>query len=111
VELATHCITFTHRPFVELLVNDARVATVRFELGVEFVVKGLVATVRHDHLVALHSGACDVTATLAAEGRQLAKREAHVELPLVLHLGDGIPLLHGAERPSVASSLSAEPRS
>jgi hypothetical protein len=59
-------------------------------------VKGVAATVRDGHLVTLHTGICDVTGTLAADGRQLAKREAHFELPLLLHLGDGIPLLRGS---------------
>ncbi|HEX9359029.1 MAG TPA: hypothetical protein VF933_35130 [Streptosporangiaceae bacterium] len=95
VDLVTHCITSTHSPHVEVLVNDTRVATVRFELCITFTVKGVAATVRDGHLVALQTGTCDVAGTLAAEGRQLAKREAHLELPLLLHLGDGIPLLRG----------------
>jgi hypothetical protein len=109
VELATHCITSTHRPSVELFVDDVHVATVRFELCVEFVVKGLVATVAHGHLIALHSGTCDVTGRLAAEGRELIKREAHLELPLLLRLGDGIPLLGGTEHPPAVSYMSVEP--
>jgi hypothetical protein len=49
-----------------------------------------------------------VTARLAAEGRQLAKRKAQLQLPLLLHLGDGIPLLHGTERlPAAVSSSSS----
>ena len=107
VELATHTITSTHRPFVELLVNDVHVATVRFELAVKFVVKALVATVQHGRLVAVHAGDCDLTATLAAEGRQLAKREAHLQLPLLVRLGGGIPLLHDIEAPPM--SLSVQP--
>jgi len=107
VELAAHTITSTHHPFVELLVDDVHVATVRFELGVAFVVKGLVATVHHGRLVAL-SGGCDVTATLAAEGRQLAKREAHLQLPLLVRLGGGIPLLHDIEAPPTSVSVELE---
>jgi hypothetical protein len=108
VELATHRITSTHRPFVEVLVDDVHVATVRFELCIEFVVKGLIGTVKRGRLVALHCGACDVTAKLAAEGRQLAKREAQLQLPLLLCLGDGIPLLHGTERlPAAVPSSSS----
>jgi hypothetical protein len=95
VDLATHRITSTHSPHVEVFVNDTRVATVRFDLSITFTVKGVVATVRDGHLTTLQTGVCDVTGTLAAEGRQLAKREAHFELPLLLHLGDGIPLLRG----------------
>ena len=78
---------------VELLVDDVRVATVRFELRIEFVVMGVVAMVSHGRLVALHRGACEATAKLAAEGRELASRQAQLELPLLLRLGDGIPLL------------------
>ena len=47
VDLATHSITWAHNPQIDVLVNDARVATVHFELSIRFKVKGLVATVRH----------------------------------------------------------------
>jgi hypothetical protein len=106
VELATHRISSAHHPFVELLVNDVHLATVTFDLEVEFVVKALVVTVRDGHVVSLHTGACDVAATLAAEGIQLASRQAHFELPLVvrwpllLRLGGGSdPLPYGAKSP------------
>ena len=106
VELATHRVSSAHHPSVELLVNDVHVATVTFDLTIEFVVKALVVTVRDGHLVSLHSGTCDVAATLAAEGIQLASRRAHFELPLVvrwpllLRLGGGSdPLPYGAKSP------------
>ncbi len=106
VELATHRVSSAHHPFVELLVNNVRVATVTFDLEVEFIVKALVATVRDGHVVSLRSGTCDVVATLAAEGVQLASRRAHFELPLVVHwpfllrLGGGSdPLPYGAKSP------------
>jgi hypothetical protein len=84
VELATHRVSSVHHPYVELLINDVRVTTVNFELDLEFEVKALVATVRDGDLVSLHSGDCDLSATLAAEGVQLARRRAHLELPLVV---------------------------
>jgi hypothetical protein len=106
VELATHRVSSAHHPSVELLVNDAHMATVTFDLEVEFVVKALVVTVRDGHVIGLHTGACDVAATLAAEGVQLASRQAHFELPLVvrwplrLRLGGGSdPLPYGAKSP------------
>ena len=106
VELATHRVSSAHHPSVELLVNDAHLAAVTFDLEVEFVVKALVVTVRDGHVVSLHTGACDVAATLAAEGVQLASHRAHFELPLVvrwpllLHLGRGSdPLPYGAKSP------------
>ena len=114
VELATHRITSVHRPFVELLINDIHVATVHFELHIEFAIKALVVTVHNGHIVCLHSGACDVTATLSAEGVRLARRQEHFELPLLirwplrLHPGGGDPALSDARRPS-ASSPSLRP--
>ena len=99
MELGTHRITSTHRPLVELLVDDVHAVTVCFELCVEFVVRGLVATVRQGHLVAFRSGSCEVTATLAAEGRRLVTRQAQLQLPRVIRLGDGVPLLRDAVRP------------
>jgi len=108
VELATHTITSTHHPSVELLVNDAHVATVHFELSVKFVVRALVATVQHGRLVAVHSGDCDVIATLAAEGRQLARRERHIKVPLLVRLGGGIPLLHDIEAAPTSVSVELE---
>jgi hypothetical protein len=110
VELASHRISSVHRPFVELLVNDMHVATINFELDIEFVVKALVVTVRNGHVVSLHTGACAVAATLAAEGLQLASRRAHFELPLIirlpllLRLGAGAdPLPYGAKPPPASS--------
>lgn len=101
VELATHSITWTHNPQIDVLVNDARVATMHFELSIRFTVKGLTATVRDGNLVRLSSGGCEVTGTLAAEGRPLAQREAQFQLPLLVPLGgDGIPLLGSGREPA-----------
>jgi hypothetical protein len=106
VELATHQVSSAHHPSVELLVNDVHVATVTFDLEVELIIKALVVTVRDGHVVSLHTGACDVAATLAAEGIQLASRRAHFELPLVVRWplllrlgGDSDPLPYGAKSP------------
>ena len=110
VELATHRVSSIHHPYVELLVNDVRVTTVNFELDLEFEIKALVATVRDGHLVSLHSGDCDLSATLTAEGIRLASRRRRFDLPLVvrwpllLHLGGGAdPLPYGAKPPPTSA--------
>jgi hypothetical protein len=117
VELATHRVSSAHHPSVELLVNDTHLATVTFDLTIEFVIKALVVTVRDGHVVSLHTGACDVAATLAAEGIQLASRRAHFELPLVvrwpllLRLGGGSdPLPYGAKSPPTPTPAPARRR-
>lgn len=109
VDLATHSITSAHQPRVEVFVNDARVATVRFELSATFTVKGVVATVRDGKLVSLHSGVCDVEARLVAQGQQLAKQHGHFELPLLLRLGEGIPLLLAGRLDPAESPSALDP--
>jgi hypothetical protein len=116
VDLAAHRISSVHHPYVELLLNDVHIATVRFELRVEFLVRALVATVRHGHVAALGVGACDVTATLAAEGVQLVKQQARLDMsllipvPLPLHRHDGDAPPDGAQhRPVPSPSLRPAP--
>src|SRR6266542_4355975 len=72
---------------------------------VELVTHTITST--HRRFVAL-SGGCDVAATLTAEGRQLAKREAQLQLPLLVRLGGGIPLLHDIEAPPTSVSVKLE---
>ena len=107
VELATPRISTAHHPSVELLVNDVHVATVTFDLEVEFVVKALVVTVRDGHVVSLHTGSCDLAATLAAEGVQLASRRGHLELPLVVRWP--LPLRDGSAPPPYGATPSPAP--
>lgn len=102
VDLVTHSIVSTHNPHVDVLVDGVRVASLGFDLDVGFTVKGAVATVHGGRLTALHTGACDVLGSVSAQGRQLVTKERQFRLPLLVHLGDGIPLLPGgaaASRP------------
>jgi hypothetical protein len=97
VDLATHQITATQRPAVKLLVDNHRVATVELGLSVVFDISALVAGIRGGRLVAVHSGRCDVTATLAIQDTEVISRQVHLELPGIIPLGRGIRLLadHG----------------
>jgi len=110
VELATQRINSLHRPFVDLVVDDVHVATVNLQLDIEFLVRALVATVRDGHIVSLDFGACEVAASLAAEGVQLVSRRAHfdpllvIRPPLLLRLSGGAdPLPSGARSQSARS--------
>jgi hypothetical protein len=99
VDLATHQITATQRPAVNLLVDNNRVATVELGLSVVFDISALVAGIRGGRLVAVHSGRCDVTATLAIQDTEVISRRVHLQLPGIIPLGRGIGLLadHGPE--------------
>jgi hypothetical protein len=93
VDLATHQITATQRPAVNLLVDNRQTATVELGLSVVFTISALVAGIRGGRLVAVHSGRCDVTATLAVQDTKVISRQVAFELPGIIPLGRGIALL------------------
>jgi hypothetical protein len=97
VDLATHQITATQRPAVNLLVDNHRVATVELGLSLVFDISALMAGIRGGRLVAVYSGRSDVTATLAIQDTEVISRQVHLELPGIIPLGRGIRLLadHG----------------
>lgn len=101
VELATHRITSTHRPCIELLVDGHLVATLRLELTIELTIKALVAGVAHGDLVALHAGQCVTSGALSIEGHEVARRQAEIDLRAVLPLSQAIPLLPAQPTPDV----------
>lgn len=95
VTLDEQRIVFERRPRVEVLVDEQRVATVTFVLTLEFIIKALVAVVRHGRLVAVNCASTVVVGTFAVEGCPQPVKQCRrtVDLPLVVNLGAGIPLL------------------
>lgn len=100
VALATHRIVSTHHPSVDLIVNEAKAHTFKFDLTVTFDITGVAAVVRRGDLVALRGGKCVVTATLELEKTPLAlTRKANIDLHLAVPLRRPIALAHHAGHP------------
>ena len=86
VDLATHQITTTRsRPSASWW-TVSRVAILQLGLSVVFDVSAILALISAGRLVALHSGRCDITATLTIQGTDVLTRRAHLELPGVVPL-------------------------
>jgi hypothetical protein len=110
VSLAAHQISTEQRPYVTVLVDGHRVATVELGLSLALVVTALLAVISAGRLVALHTGRCDVTATLAIQGSDLVIRQAHFELPGVMLLSPGIRLLPARCYPGAGNQEEAAKR-
>lgn len=93
VGLVAHRITLTQEPYVSLLADGHRVATLQLEVSLVLDVTAVVARISAGRLTALQSGHCDVTATLAMQGIDVATQRARLELPGMIEFGSGIPLL------------------
>jgi len=93
VELATHRITSVHRPTIDLLLDGVRIGTLHVEATFDCVLDGVVGTVARGRLIALRYGRCTATATVTAEGVEIARRDGVVDLGLETSLGEGIVLV------------------
>jgi hypothetical protein len=93
VQLATHRVEATHRPYVEIVVNGVTIATVGFELTIALDIDAVLATVRRARIVAVHGGRITATVALTAAGRELVARAVTFDPALIVSLGDGVTLL------------------
>jgi len=102
VDIAGHQITTSQHPSVKVLVNEAEVATIQLGLSLVFRVAAMGARISAGRLVALHSGRCDLTVTMAVQGTAVLTKQAHLTLPGVIPLGQGIRLLAAHHYPASA---------
>ena len=104
VDLASHRISTAQEPYVTILVDGRRVATVRFGISLAFEISALLAEIKAGRLVALHSGRCMVTGTLAIQDINVVTRQARIDLPGIIALRGGIRLLPVHEYPAGVGS-------
>lgn len=105
VTLVAHRISSTHRPQVDLLVNEVLTAVVEFEVELVAEVDCLVATVRAGQLAQVHSGLCRVRASVACAGEPIAYEQVTLEVPPLVPVGVGIPLVRSDDqRPATVDS-------
>jgi hypothetical protein len=93
VQLATHRITTGHRPYVDIVLNGATVATVHFDLSLDLDVDGVLGTVKEGKLMSLQGGRCTVSAGLSCLGKELVSRQVAIDPVVAVNLGQGVSLL------------------
>lgn len=93
VELATHEITSTHEPRVELFVDGVSVGSIGIEIGLSAIVHALRAVVFNGRLTAIRSGRIELSATFSCEGVEISSMRREIDPSLGFDLGSGIPLV------------------
>jgi hypothetical protein len=93
VVLNTHQITSTHQPILDVIVNETQRHSVRLNLTITFDLHLVRAVVQNGALVALESGSCLVSVTLAIEDVPgEIKRERELPAAAVIRLHSPVPL-------------------
>jgi hypothetical protein len=104
VPLAEHTIESVHRPHVDVLVNETRVARVEFEIRLALALEGVVLTVLGGRIRAIGAGRCRAQGSLKCMGLTVVERQAGgFELPGAIDLGDGIEIPAPSDEPPAAS--------
>jgi hypothetical protein len=78
VDLASHRITSTHRPHVDVFVDGIRVARIELTLDLMFDVVFAVAVVQDGSLTGVRAGRCEIEARFAIEGYALPPRRKQI---------------------------------
>jgi len=81
VPVSTHTVRSSHRPRVEVFVDDQKITSVELTLSLTFVVRGLLVVVQNGHIAALRSGSCEVTGALDCESRRVLSRSTSFDIP------------------------------
>ena len=114
VGMSAHEVTLDQRPSVNVLVDGHQVASLQLGLSIVFDVNAVLLGISGGRLVAVRSGRCDITATLAVQGTDLLVRHTRLELPGVIPLRRGIRLLPVDEYPvgenPAGEYMGSEPR-
>jgi len=100
VIVTSHQIKLDQQPSISVLVDGQRVATLQLGLSIVFDLNALLLGISGGRLTGVRSGRCDITATLAVQGTDLLNKRAHLELPGVISLRQGIRLLPVDEYPA-----------
>ena len=114
VQLASHQVTSTHNPAVDLLVDGVRVHTFHFQLNLVLTIEVAAVIVQSGRLVAVKAGDGSVSGTLTLKmpggDATLLHQERQIDLHLIIRVGNGIPLPSRDEQPATATRVSAAGR-
>jgi hypothetical protein len=97
VTLASHRITTTYHPRINLIVDGVEIETVTFDLAIDATVDSLQAIVRAGRLAEIQSGRTGLKVGLSWRGVELASATAEIDAALTVSLGDGVELVSFAE--------------
>ena len=95
VPVATHHITSTHRPYIDITVNGRSEGKVSFELELDVAVDTGILTIQNGRFMRIEGGRLKVTGKLKCEGvvvAEKASRDFAWSDGMVLGGGAGIPI-------------------
>ena len=80
--LVKHTVKSTHRPYVEIILDDKSVGKIQFQLDISLTVESASLKIQNGELVSILTGSCQGTIKLSLAGETLAEvKTSRIELP------------------------------
>jgi hypothetical protein len=93
VPLVEHTIKSTHKPHVEIRMNEKTVGSVHFAVNIEIAVRAMKLEIQNARIKKIHAGDCKAKGSFFCEGFLLAERESNpLNLPGTIDLGEGLEI-------------------
>lgn len=92
VPLADHTVTAAQVPSIEVLLEQARLGAIEFQVELEAAVRGAMIGVRSGRIVELRAGRTELSVRLGCAGTVVAERKGELVLPGVIRFAEGIPI-------------------
>jgi hypothetical protein len=105
VTVMTHKIQSSHHPTVDMELDGRTIATINIGLELTFSIAGGTALVQRGRLMEIHTGTCTVIGSLTVQQVPIVQRQRKFDLPGMVQLRNGIPLL--GPREPITSSVPA----
>lgn len=94
VPLAEHTITSTHKPYIEVFVNEQLVGKIDFSVALSLDLKGFVLKVQDRKIKEIQTGTCQGKGEIKCEEFTILEKQTEpCPLPGVIQLGDGVPII------------------
>jgi hypothetical protein len=93
VSLAEHKIESVHRPYIEIVIDEAPWKKIDFQITVTMKLKGFVLKIQGGKIKEIRTGDLKGMGKITCEGMVLLEKETEsVDLPGTIDLGEGIPI-------------------
>ena len=86
-------IKSTHKPYVEIRMNQKIVGIVHFLVNIEIAIRAMRLEIQNARIKKIHAGDCKAKGSFFCEGFLLAERETNpIDLPGTVDLGEGLEI-------------------
>ncbi len=93
IPLADHAIKSVHAPSMKPLINDTAIGEIKFDVYIEFLVKGAILEIQNQKIKDLTIGVCEAKGSVGYDNFIFVEKEGEIPIQTnSINFGEGIPI-------------------